>query len=95
MEILYESDNFVVLNTPMVDENLESFLKQLAAGQCPADGYEIVDKRTRREVFLSGDWAAIFRTQMSSWRNVLPCQDEIEEVLDGYAVLAQHPILLH
>ena len=58
-------------------------------------GFEIVDKRTGKEVFLNGPWAQAFRQQIAAWKRTIPTQEQVEEMLDGYAGLAQHPVVVH
>ena len=91
LQMLYDSDDFVVMH-------------MVADAESPADaqqpalvrhGFEIVDKRHGREVFLEGSWAELFQERLQHWREHAPTQDEIEATLEGYAQLAQTPIGLH
>jgi Protein of unknown function (DUF3567) len=58
-------------------------------------GFEIVDKRSGKEVYLDGSWAELFQQQISAWQVKTPTQDEVEETLERYAQLAQNPVVLH
>ncbi len=58
-------------------------------------GFEIVDKRSGKEVYLDGSWAELFQQQISAWQVKMPTQDEVEETLERYAQLAQNPVVLH
>lgn len=58
-------------------------------------GFEIVDKRSGKEVYLDGSWAELFQQQISAWQIKMPTQDEVEETLERYAQLAQNPVVLH
>lgn len=58
-------------------------------------GFEIVDKRSGREVYLDGSWAEIFHAQIQEWQRNTPTQEEVEDTLDGYTGLAQHPVTIH
>ncbi len=58
-------------------------------------GFEIVDKRSGKEVYLDGSWAELFQQQISAWQAKTPTQDEVEETLERYAQLAQNPVVLH
>jgi len=92
LQTLYDSDAFVVLH--MVADAAPTTTAQ----QVPAlvrHGFEIVDKRYGREVFLEGSWADLFEERLKLWREKAPSQEEIEATLDGYAQLAQTPIALH
>lgn len=84
MNMLYDSDNYVVVWT---DVN---------AGQgARRDGYEIVDKLTNREVYLDGDWAAVFTQQIRAWEENTPTPEEVEKKLEAFCHLAQIPLMLH
>jgi hypothetical protein len=83
MQMLYDSDVFVVVHVPYITD------------RHPASGFEIVDKRTNREVFLADDWARAFTRQIAFWQANIPAQDEVEAVLETYAMLAQLPLVMH
>lgn len=92
VQMLYDSDAFVVMH--MVADAAP------AGGAQPTPalvrhGFEIVDKRHGREVFLEGSWAELFQERLKLWREKAPTQEEVEATLEGYAQLAQTPIALH
>ena len=58
-------------------------------------GFEIVDKRSGKEVYLDGSWAELFQQQITAWQMKTPTQDEVEETLESYAQLAQNPVVMH
>lgn len=58
-------------------------------------GFEIVDKRSGKEVYLDGSWAELFQQQITAWQVKTPSQDEVEETLERYAQLAQNPVVMH
>ena len=58
-------------------------------------GFEIVDKRSGKEVYLDGSWAEMFQQRLSAWAQNTPTQQEIEDTLEGYSGLATTPISLH
>jgi hypothetical protein len=58
-------------------------------------GFEIVDKRSGKEVYLDGSWAELFQQQITAWQNKTPTQEEVEETLERYAQLAQNPVVMH
>ncbi|XAH24234.1 DUF3567 domain-containing protein [Xylophilus sp. GW821-FHT01B05] len=93
MQMLYDSDSFVVVH--MVpdaedDETTASDVPQLAR-----HGFEIVDKRSGKEVYLDGSWAEMFQQIILDWQRNTPTQEEVEDTLDSYAGLAQNPVLVH
>jgi ribosomal protein L30E len=58
-------------------------------------GFEIVDKRAGKEVYLDGSWAELFQQHIVAWQVNTPTQEEVEDTLEGYAELAQTPVLVH
>jgi len=59
------------------------------------DGFEIVDKRSGKEIYLEGSWAEQFQAHLRAWQENTPSQEEVEDTLAGYAELAQNPVVVH
>ena len=93
MQLLYDSESFVVVqihaNAP------EDSAPQPALPQLARHGFEIVDKRSGKEVYLDGSWAELFQQRLIAWQKVTPTQEEVEDTLEGYATLAQNPVVMH
>ncbi len=98
MQMLYDSDSFAVLH---MEHDLGQIPQvTLSDGSTPIQalmryGFEIVDKRTGKEVYLNGSWAEHFQREISAWHNHSACEEEVEAILDSYANLAQNPVLIH
>lgn len=93
MQMLYDSESFVVVQ---IHANaLEDSAPQPAIPQLVRHGFEIVDKRSGKEVYLDGSWAELFQERVIAWQKNMPTQEEIEDTLEGYAELAHTPIALH
>ena len=97
MQMLYDSDSFVVVH--MRPDDVAS---TTAAGddtqlipQLARHGFEIVDKRSGKEVYLDGSWAELFQQHISAWQLKTPTQEEVEDTLEQYAELAQNPVVIH
>ena len=92
MQMLYDSESFVVVHmVPDDDETItENTVPQMAR-----HGFEIVDKRSGKEVYLDGSWAEMFQEKILDWQRNTPTQEEVEDTLDGYAGLAQNPVIVH
>ena len=90
MQMLYDSDSFVVVHMQANEPN---------DGDPPPSevrhGFEIVDKRSGKEVYLDGSWAELFQQQISAWQENTPSQEEVEDTLSRYAELAQNPVVMH
>lgn len=93
MHMLYDSESFVVVqihaNAPEASSP-PPILPELAR-----HGFEIVDKRSGKEVYLDGSWAEMFQQRLTAWAQKTPTQEEIEDTLEGYSGLATTPISLH
>lgn len=92
MRMLYDSESFVVVHLQPSEDaaRAEPHIPTLAR-----DGFEIVDKRSGKEVYLDGSWAELFQQQIAAWQLNTPTQEEVEDTLEGYAELAQTPVILH
>jgi UDP-N-acetyl-D-mannosaminuronic acid transferase (WecB/TagA/CpsF family) len=117
MQMLYDSDSFVVMHLqaePQLQAGAQDAvlvamqgipLDGMAQTHAPENalpqyrlarhGFEIVDKRSGKEVYLDGSWAELFQQQISAWQVKTPTQEEVEETLERYAQLAQNPVVLH
>jgi hypothetical protein len=92
MEMLYNSENYAVVHFELTDEQLP---EQATQPQLTRGGYEIVDKSTRREIYLDGALAEHFKRGVEVLIGTEPNEDAIDSFLSGYAVLAQQPVVLH
>ena len=95
MHMLYDSESFVVVHM-QVDAEETASPENASAVKKPTlarNGFEIVDKRSGKEVYLDGCWEELF--QIAAWQAKTPTQEEVEETLDGYAELAHNPVLMH
>ena len=104
MHTLYDSDtysvthmlaNAVATDAPSEDPDSERARQVLAGRTLARHGFEIVDKRANKEVYLDGSWAELFQQHISAWQQNTPTQEEVEDTLEQYAELAQNPVLVH
>ena len=93
MNLLYESDAFAVMHVLATDTGSDG----MKSGQpvLQRHGFEIVDKRSGKEVYLDGSWAEMFQQQLQAWQQHSPTQEEVEDTLEGYSGLAQQPVVVH
>jgi hypothetical protein len=99
MESLYDSDNFAVIFTQLLDSPLDELTQIAMAAICrvpiaTSPGFEIVDKQKSKEIFLSGEWARVFQLQIDAWDKNEPTFEEVEETLSSWTNLAQVPLIL-
>ena len=95
MQTLYNSDSFVVVSFDLPADD----------GNAPArpqrDGFEIVDKFARKEIFIEGALAEHFKLGVQALvadqqpGDADGLQDRIDAFIAGYTALAQQPVLLH
>ena len=99
MQMLYDSESFVVVHMQAdpvaVDASPHDGAARPVVPLLARNGFEIVDKRSGKEVYLDGSWAELFQQQINAWQQNTPTQEEVEDTLDGYAELAQNPVVLH
>jgi hypothetical protein len=89
MQMLYNSDHYVVV---------EFDLGAAGASEEPATphgGYEIVDKFARRGIFLNGAAAEGFKRGVSALVERGPTEEEVDDFIAGYTLLAQQPVIVH
>jgi hypothetical protein len=92
LHLLYNSESYAVMQVRPTDGDapMAPHLPVLSR-----HGFEIVDKRSGKEVYLDGSWAELFQQQITAWQLNAPTQEEVEDTLEGYAALAQNPVLVH
>lgn len=89
MQTVYNSDHFVV-----VEFDLESDAPREGA-VAARGGYEIVDKHARRGIFLNGAVADGFKAGVDALVERGPTEEQIDDFIAGYTLLAQQPVVLH
>jgi hypothetical protein len=100
MHTLYESDSFSVTHMLANGEAGEQAPEKterypLGVPSLARHGFEIVDKRSNKEVYLDGSWAELFQQHIMAWQVNTPTQEEVEDTLEQYAELAQTPVQVH
>ena len=89
MQTLYNSDSFTVVAFEM------SAPDDAAGPRMPRGGYEIVDKFTRKEIFIQGAVAASFQQGVQALVAAGPDEEALDAFIAGFAQLAHQPVLLH
>ena len=85
MNIIYNSDQYSVVEFGADDQR-----DALRFG-----GYEIVDKPGKREIFIGGTLAKVFRQDVQDLIATEPSIEEIDDFLGQFDALMQQPVLLH
>jgi hypothetical protein len=90
MQMLYDSDSFVVVhlqaNEPVEGEAHPASVRH---------GFEIVDKRSNKEVYLDGTWADAFQRQINAWQLNTRPRKRSRATLDGSARAGTNPLVIH
>ncbi len=106
MHTLYDSETYSVTHM-LANAIVVQVINGAANGPTPAElvnaavpqlmrhGFEIIDKRSGKEVYLDGSWAELFQQHISAWQLKTPTQEEVEDTLEQYAELAQNPVVVH
>ena len=81
MQMIYNSPNYCVVE--FKDDVAER------------GGFEIMDKASRREIFIGGALARRFRENVSELIAAQPSIEEVDEFLSQFDGLMQHPLALH
>lgn len=83
--MIYNSPHFCVFE----------FEGSAAGAESAVGGYEIMDKNLRREIFLGGQDAEVFRRNVQELIEQGPTSDEVDEFLQGFSGLMNQPVVLH
>lgn len=95
MQMLYNSENFAVVHFE-VAAAAQHAAGPSGSGAAPLrQGYEIVDKQSRREIFIEGVLADHFKAGVEALIQQAPSAEEIDDYLSNYTVLAHQPVVLH
>ncbi|MCA3218254.1 MAG: DUF3567 domain-containing protein [Burkholderiales bacterium] len=87
MNMIYNSPQFCVVEF--------SELENQSAAPVTTGGFEIMDKTLRREIFLRGKDAEVFRANVEALIEREPTADEVDEFLNSYSGLMTQPLTLH
>ncbi len=85
MNLIYNSEHYSV-----VEFGAEAGLEAMRFG-----GYEILDKPSKREIFIAGPLAESFRQHVRELIASEPTVEEIDDFLGSYGALMAQPVVLH
>jgi hypothetical protein len=98
MHMLYNSDNFVVVQFDVPSDAID--LPGAVAGDPQVEGlsrggYEIVDKFAQREMFIEGAMAEHFKVGVEALIQTQPSEEDMDDYIARYTSLMQQPVVLH
>jgi len=85
MNLIYNSDQYSV-----VEFGIDSDNEALRSG-----GYEIMDKSGKREIFIAGALAEIFREEVRSLIASEPSMEDIDDFLGKYDAMMGNRVMYH
>jgi hypothetical protein len=85
MQMIYNSPNYCVVEFKDYAENIPDH----------EGGFEIVDKASRREIFIQGALAQRFRNNVEELIASEPSLEEVDDFLSSFEGIMQQPVLLH
>jgi hypothetical protein len=85
MNLIYNSDQYSV-----VEFGIDSDNEALRSG-----GYEIMDKSGKREIFIAGTLAEIFREEVRSLIASEPSMEDIDDFLGKYDAMMGNRVAYH
>jgi hypothetical protein len=92
--MLYNSDNYAVVAFEVPARETESVAAK-AEGALTRGGYEIVDKFSRKEIYLEGALAESFKAGVEALIQTSPSVEEIDAYIERFASLMHQPVVLH
>ena len=92
MQLIYNSAGFAVMH--FIVKPPTTAEQDVGAG-AGAGGYEIVDKLTRKEIYLQGAVAESFQRGVKALVDQGPDPQALDDYIACYTVLAQQPVVLH
>ena len=87
MQLLYNSEAFTVLQISVSDAEVE--------GAPLRGGFEIVDKSSRKGIYIEGALAEGFQRGVQAIVAQGPNEQALDDFIAGYSALAQQPLLMH
>ena len=98
MQMLYNSDNFAVLQFELPASAAPAGVAPEAGSGKNAltrGGFEIVDKFNRKEIYLDGAMAESFKLGVEALIQTSPSTEEVDAYLERFSSLMHQPVVLH
>ena len=92
MQMLYNSENFAVVEFEVPAATLESEADDAGLTR---GGYEIVDKFKRKEIYIEGALAESFKQGVEALIEGSPTIEDIDAYIERFSSLMLQPVVLH
>ncbi|WP_416759411.1 DUF3567 domain-containing protein [Roseateles sp. So40a] len=101
MHMLYDSPSYIVVQFDVPvdpspgDAAHAALVEHTNLPSLQRDGFEIVDKFTRKEIFIEGALAQTFQEGVEALIEQGPDVDDLDAFIAQYANLGQQPVVMH
>lgn len=97
MHMLYNSPSFSVVkfDIQVAEPRPGEFLKANPELQLNRGGFEIVDKLSRKEIFIEGALAQQFQEGVDALIEQDPSEEDLDDFIEGYASMGHQPVVMH
>ena len=92
MHMLYNSPSYIVVQ---FDVPVEIDARYDNAPALSRSGFEIVDKFTRREIFIEGALAQHFQEGVEALTEQSPSEEDFDDFIEQFANMGQQPVIMH
>lgn len=95
MQMLYNSNSFVVVEFDVPVPHRVGSDHQPGDESLSRGGYEIVDKFARKEIFIEGALAESFKLGVQALIDGEGSEEDFDDYIGSFASLSQHPVVMH
>ncbi|UXH78765.1 BTH_I0359 family protein [Roseateles amylovorans] len=95
MHMLYDSPSYIVVQFDVEVAPTLSDTRHPDHPPLQRDGFEIVDKFSRKEIFIEGALAQQFQEGVEALIEQGPDVDDLDAFISRYACLGQQPVVMH
>lgn len=97
MHMLYNSPSFIVVQfdvpVPGLAQHGDTAVEPGLL--LSREGFEIVDKFARREIFIEGALAQQFQEGVETLMEQDPSEDDLDDFIERFASMGQQPVVMH
>jgi hypothetical protein len=95
MHMLYNSPSFIVVQFEVPVEALRTDGAGTEHPPLLRGGYEIVDKFSRKEIFIEGALAQQFQEGVEALIEQDPSEEDLDDFIERYANFGHQPVVMH
>lgn len=100
MYMLYDSPSYIVVQfdvpvAPTAGDTAHAARSEATPPSLQRDGFEIVDKVSRKEIFIEGALAQTFQEGVEALIEQGPDVEDLDAFISQYANLGHQPVVMH